>query len=58
MDGTTKSIIDECVSTLKRQMTYISSEERIALWANLRNGYCRNCGDYVGDDVCHCENDE
>ncbi len=58
MDEDTKKIVNECIDTLVFYQSYLTNDECLELWGRLSAGYCRNCGDYVGADVCHCENDE
>jgi len=59
MEETTNHLVDEhYLSVIRRQLSYITSDERLEIWGKIMDGYCRNCGDYVGDKTCHCKNDD
>lgn len=51
---TPQQIIDE-VEKIHAAMTPL---ERLDFWSQIIGEYCRECGDYDPNHLCHCCNDE
>jgi hypothetical protein len=45
------------IKTVNDQLIGFTPEQRVALFNQLVQGYCRACG-WERDGICHCENDE
>lgn len=50
--------IDNAISEIGHWQELLTSEERLNLWSEIMEGYCKNCGDKTGKEKCHCANDE
>lgn len=36
----------------------MNPESRVLVFSRMQASYCRDCGNEIGDGVCHCQNDE
>lgn len=58
MTKETKCKILYLVAEIRTLLPYITPEERIEIFSDVKSGYCHSCGNKSKDGSCNCERDE
>jgi len=46
------------IQQLRHHIISLPEDTRLEVFYKITEGYCSYCGNYVGDDICHCGNEE
>ena len=50
--------LEQAIALIRKLQEPLSDEERLELWSNIQEDYCKECGRSLNGGMCYCTNDE